>query len=406
MEATWRTWAMATIVSAVVAESALAGAVLTINEDASLDLGLRVQALGISTKKERDSDGKFEDDTDFRLRRGRLRLKASVTDYATAFIQTEVGGVDGGAGLDMRVIDAWVCVKPHELCQIVAGENMVPASRQNLTSSGALMAGDRPGMNYKTLTWGTRSVYGFATATYIDSDAGLRGDVDVRDLGVTLFGHHSVVDKAHVKYYAGGYDGVQRADTDEIRIAGRVQVNVGDPESKYFNFSTYLGGKTTVGLGASIDHQPKVAGSIDVGLVDYTFYAVDLFGEAPVGPGFLTVEGAYESLDLGGARQLDHDGDVATAPRDATRAEGDGFYVQAGYLIDKFQPWALFEQWTSDAEGDKGSYEAYRVGLTYFIRGQNANLKIGYERMKAASDIATSTEDTIDSFLVGAYVTY
>ena len=98
MEATWRTWAMATIVSAVVAESALAGAVLTINEDASLDLGLRVQALGISTKKERDSDGKFEDDTDFRLRRGRLRLKAGHHEGSSGlFLLDDEGHVRVGA---------------------------------------------------------------------------------------------------------------------------------------------------------------------------------------------------------------------------------------------------------------------------------------------------------------------
>lgn len=400
------TWIAVLVAAVCLVHTAWGGAAIEIDEDSNINLGFRVQSLAIVTDKDTDGDGQFESDTDFKVRRGRLRLAANVTEWVSAFMQTDIGSGVGGAGLDWRLIDAWIELKPTGTLSVYAGQHMAPASRENLTSSGAMMTMDRPGMNYKTLTWGTRSVTAFANNTLGDADAGLRGDVDVRDTGITLFGRKSLSDSLHVKCYLGGYDGIQQTAADEPRLSGRIQVNCFDAEPGYFNSATYLGKKKTVGIGASFDSQSQVAASEDQGDVDYQFYTVDAFAELPVGPGSLTVEGAVESLDLDDATALDHDGDPETAPRDATRAQGDGFYVQAGYLVDKWQPWVEFEQWNSDAADDTGSYDLYRVGMSYFIKGHNANLKAGFERAKAESTFSGTDEDTIDSFVVGCYVTY
>jgi len=395
-----------TVIAIVIAGKAMAGALVKIDDDASLDIGFRIQTLGIVTEKDIDGDGNFESDTDFKVRRGRLRLKATITEYVTGFMQTEIGSGTEGSGLDWRLIDAWISLKPHRLCTLFAGQHMAPASRQNLTSSGALMTMDRPGMNYKTLTWGTRSVTAFANNTFADADAGLRGEVDVRDTGATLFGSGSATDSIHFKYYAGAYDGMQITEADEPRLAGRVQVNLFDAEPGYFNSSTYLGKKKTIGVGASFDTQPRVANSADKGEIDYTFYTADVFTDIPFGPGHVTVEAAYQSLDLDDATELDHDNDPLTDARDVTGSQGNGFYVQTGYFINNWQPWMEYEHWNSDSPLDKGTYDMYRAGLSYFIKGHNANIKAGFERLESAAPIGSTTEDTIDSFVLGCYVTY
>jgi hypothetical protein len=283
---------------------------------------------------------------------------------------------------------------------------MAPATRQNVTSSAALMAMDRPGINYKTLTWGTRSTMAFSTRSYGQTDAGLRGDVAVRDEGVTLFGKTSFSDALHGKCYLGVYDGVQETTADDARVTARVQVNVFDSEPKYFNSSTYLGKKKTVGIGASWDAQPSVATDEELGDIDYSFYTLDVFAELALGPGSLTLEGAYEVLDLEDATALDSDGDESTDAYDATRSQGEGAYVQAGFFVDPWQVWGGYEQWDSDAEDRTGSYDAYRVGLSYYVKGHSANIKLGYERLLADVPISGTEEDTVDTVVLGVYLNY
>ena len=118
-------------------------------------------------------------------------------------------------------------------------------------------------------------------------------------------------------------------------------------------------------------------------------------------------EAGYTDLDLDGATQLDSKGTGLVADaKDATQSEGDGYYVQAGYYIDKMQPWVEYETWDASAATGKGSYDAYRVGFSYFFAGHNANLKVGYEKMEADALIGSSSEDSIDTFAAGIYITY
>ena len=395
-----------TLAGLVAVNSAWAGASIEIDEESKLDIGFRVQPVVVITETDLDGDGSFESETDFRLRRGRLRLKGVITDDVTAFLQTDIGSGPGDSGLDWRVIDAWVSYKLCPAATVFAGENMAPASRQNLTSSGALMAIDRPGINYKTLTWGTRSVYAFANRTFGDSDAGFRGEVDVRDLGVTIFAAHSVNKNCHYKFYVGGYDGIQESDEDTLRYTGRFQLNLFDAEPDYFNNSAYLGKKKTVGIGASVDAQKDVAVDSDKGNIDYAFNTVDVFADLPCGAGTFTFEAALEELDLDDAASIDRDGDPETPGVNCLQSQGDGYYVQAGYLVNNCQPWVGYESWDSDADGDVGSYDLYRVGLSYFFKGHNANVKIGLEELRSDANIGTTTEDKIRSVVAGLYVTY
>ena len=386
-----------------------------ISEDTGITLGFRLQTFYLHNDDDVVSPS---DENEFLVRRARLRLKGDITKYFSAFLQTEFAndnlrdpnqiGLSGGG---VRLIDAFVTVKPWEFFQINAGELMSPASRQNTTSSGAMMAWDRTLQNNKTLTWGTRSVGSLQTRTLGFTNAGLKGDVDVRDLGVTLFGFYPFSDLVSGKYYVGVYQGSDQTFEDKKRFTGRLQVNLFDSEPGYYNNATYFGKKKTIAIGAAYDMQDDVARDVTGAGVDYRWYSIDAFAEYPLGPGSFTLEGAYNDLDLDGAGVLvsnfGQPNQASLSATSAKQAEGDGFYVETGYFIPAlgglpggWQPWFLYEKW--DAGLEAGSYDAYRAGLTYVFKGHNANVKFGYEKIDPEGEGLPD----IDTFGVGVFMNY
>ncbi len=383
------------------AGTALAGANIPINDNASLNLGYRVQALLINTDANLDNEGGLDTYRYFKVRRGRLRLGAKVGDRMTAFLQTDA------SNKDVQLIDAFINFKVSPWLQFIMGRNMAPASRQNLTSSGALMAIDRPGLAYKSLTWGMRALNRFSNTTASGTAAGgVTGSPDaVRDNGLTIFGSNAL-GGGGLKYYVGMYNGIQAGVDDKDRFTFRAQYNLWDAEAAYFQSSTYLGKKKTLALGVSYDTQKEVAANtfeVDKPYADYTYTTVDVFLELPSSNGnALTVEAAWMNLDMNDTG-------------DFMNTQGSGFYGQAGYYLNSgWQPWVCYETFDSDAIADAdgkktGKFTQFRVGLTYFLEGQHANIKLGYESYKADQPFAasaTETADTINTITLGFYTTY
>ena len=398
-------WIYVFVVSLMSTSQLYAGATLQVGEEGKIDLGFRLQTLAIGSNSD---DVTRRDQLDYKVRRARLRVRGDVNSWLGMFIQTEFGEDATAGSADARIIDAYIHLNPNPLIQIFAGENMAPALRQNLTSSGALMAMDRPAINYKSLNWGTRAVGRFANSSLGNTDAGLDGAVDVRDMGVTLFGSSSWNDEVHYKYYLGTYDGADSAARE--RFTGRIQVNFGDAESGYYNSSTYFGGKDTIGIGISYDFQSRVAKEETTSRdLDYALYSIDAFAEKAIGPGALTCEAAYINLDLdNGQRLTDQTGTLLNAAATTTTArqsEGDGYYFQAGYTYGQWQPWVGFETWDSKSAGNNGGFESFRVGVTRLIDGHHANIKLGYERLRTAQPYS-GNEDVMDCVVAGLYITY
>ncbi len=375
------------------------GVKLKISDDTKIDLGFRVQTLFRATDNEGGDTG--DNAQDFIVRRGRLRLGGDVTKWVSFFLQTDASG-DSGSGFDMRLIDAYVALNLHPLANIYMGENMAPAGRQITTSSGGLMAMDRTNITNYNLTWGLNGRIQFNTDNYPNGNLPLSGEVNVRDLGATLFGSHSFTDTVHIKYYAGIYDGIQDAGGDKERYTGRVQMNFLDPEPGYYNLSTYLGEKKTIGVGVAYDTQNDIAEDAVKGKIDYRWWSADAFADLPLGPGSVTAEVGYHDLDLDDATQLMVNGTV----RNAKMTQGDGWYAEAGYFIKNWniQPWAAYAVWNADDDG--GSFYDWQIGLTYFFKGHNANIKAGYEYLKSKENMGASNEDKINTFLLGFYVTF
>ena len=373
-----------------------------------VDLGGRLQYLTLF------NDGSFDNDVEYKVRRARIRLGITPHPWWKMFLQTEFSDDNINSGGDVRMIDAFITFKPRDWFQLIGGERMAPASRQNLTSSGALMTVDRPGSNNYTLTWGLRGQTQFNNSPVPGTRGGSVGDVSVRDLGVTLFGSTSTSDSLHFKYYAGVSDGSTERTSDEERFTARAQVNIGDAEPGYYGLSTYLGKKRTLGFGAAYDTQSDFAAdtvNVDadgqgqvVGSLDYTYWTIDAFAEQPIGPGTVTFEAAYSDLDLDDpqGRLGSSGGNALSGGVNADQTQGSGYYAQTGYYINKWQPWFLYEDWDADGNNDAGDWSAYRVGLSYFFAGHNANVKVGYEN----TDNKTPGANDIQTFVLGAYITF
>ncbi len=387
------------VVSMALPVAAHAGAKLQLTEDSYIDVGFQLQGFYFNTQRNIDEDAELETANDFSLRRGRVRMKSEITKYVDTFFQTEVAST--GNALDVRMLDAWMRLKPHPWVSLYIGQLLAPANRQGLSSPRGAMTIDRPSLSSRSLTWGARARPGFTLNRYADGDSGLRGKAGSRDLGAILFGSVPLAEIVHVNYWLSVFDGVQNAGEDHLRYTARLQVNIFDREPRYNMISTYLGDKRTVAIGASVDLQNAVDIEDATGRqVDYRHYSVDVFVEHPLGPGFVTAEGALSLLDLGDA------GELRTAGGVANQAAGKGFFTQLGYRIAAFQPWAGVEAWESDADDGRGSFWATKIGMNYLIKEHHARIVAGYELFRSDRKISASTDNAIGTFTAAMFVYY
>ncbi len=356
-----------------------------------------------------DSELISERDThDMRLRRGRLNFKGSMDEWIRFGIQTEMGEEPASSTSDARIIDAFIHLKPNTQTQLFIGQFMPPATRQGVTRAGALMTIDRPGVIYKSLTWGTRAPARFSTLNMNTTDAGVRGTVDVRDIGLMLMGTDEHDHGFHYKYYVGFLEGARSAQSERILLRG--QLNWGDAEPDLFQNATYFGTKDTLSIGISVDQQTKVAVEQDTeDDVDYLMTSVDLFAEKPIGNMSISAEAAYIKLDLDDAGILvDPISNDPLNNNPATNAQGSGFYFQSGLTIGRWQPWIGYEQWQSDGENNIGSYSGFRIGATYQLWQHKANVKFGYEQIDADQPFSNSLGETTElgTFAAGIFITF
>jgi hypothetical protein len=275
---------------------AAAGVEFKLSDNTKVDLGFSLQTLGRLTDfrnpNSNDADGGF----DFLLRRGLLRAGGEAGDYIKFFLQSEAeAATDNDPGV--RISDATINLHYREVAQLIMGLQKPPSYRSILTSDDALMAIDRPGITGYNLTWGLRGLVEFNTTTLRNTNSGIHGPYQDRDLGATFFGTYSFSDLLHLKYYAGIYRGIQKSDdsSDRPRLTARLQLNLFDPEPDYDNLGTYLGTKKTIAIGYSNDTQHNVVTNLknDSGVNYTSFNEFDLFIDWPAGPGSITFEGSY-----------------------------------------------------------------------------------------------------------------
>jgi hypothetical protein len=336
-----------------------AAAVLEINDQSKMEIGIWAQGWYQAVDDAAPNDGSLHD---FMARRAYLSVKGEVSPYFEFFthVATDRLGQDGldnsslGLGSGAAFRDLWITLKLHDALKVQIGRMYVPLTRSfGTTSTKALLTTDLP-----FLQGGVRGT------TFFTNKVG-------RDDGITLWGNPL---DGLIQYRFMVAEGLeeQRNPDDRLRYAGRVALNLAEPEEAWFNQGTYLGKKKILSLGLGYDTQRNLTLNGVAG-EENRVWTVDAFLDRPVGAGAVTIEAAY--IDIQNSTQT-HNFSALVAGDDAANA-----YVQAGYLLPgktgpgRFQPYARYE--TIDVT-TKSATDFITVGSNYYIHGHDGKISVDY----------------------------
>ncbi len=287
------------------------------------------------------------------LRRTRFNIAGKVANGVYFYWQTEnanLGKSPKALGSGFQTLDATVEWRLDKTFNIQAGLIYVPDSREALKSS--------------------TSQYLLDTSAYATlATAAMQGSSN-RDTG---FGVRGFLVDDHLEYRVLALQGVRDASSKYgFRYLGRLSYNFFDKEMYTAGFtsiaSSYNGTKSKIlAIGTAYDFQR-----------DFELYTADIFWSIPFKTGRLEGQVWYQSID-GGAL-------VTALPKQNTATAEAGWYFEAL----KTAAWGRYErrQYSTTATKDE---KRYWGGLTYYVFGNNLNLKAGYQRLVPA--VGTATND-------------
>jgi hypothetical protein len=298
------------------------------------------------------------------VRRTRILLGATLfknlevfidTDYADLFKGTQDTGLKNTPG--MNVQDAFGTFKAiGDALKFDFGYMLPPSTHNAVQGAGTLYSWDYFSNSFKN------------SAVFNSS-----GNPVGRDAGVQVRG--LLLDN-HLEYRVGIFQGRRNSVATDgamppvatkvgarnmFRVAGRVQVNVLDPETGFFYAGTYLGAKKVLSFGATYDFQDS-----------YKHFGGDALLDMPVGPGVLTAQ----------VNVVHYDGDdfIPALPKQTA------FMGEVGYLFDdaNLSPIARFEHAAFSPPGGAASSKEDRFGggLGFWPYGHAFNLKAFVMRVK------------------------
>lgn len=361
------------------AGQANAGAVIKINDEASVSLGAGMR-FSFSSVEDAAPSG-TERSSDFDLNNLRIFTSGRISKHIGATVNLE-GTSDGN---DTRILDAYAQFEFNDYFNIWFGRHLPPSDRANLAGPFYTYSWDFPG---------TVSQYpSFAIG---------------RDDGVTIWGKPM---DGKLTYAFGAFEGANRAaglsnEEDKLLFAGRVAYAFLDPEPApaYYTASTYYGAKDIFTVGLAFMQQSDGVGTSAL-KDDYLAYSVDvLFEKSLAGAGVVTAEGAYYNYDTGNVVD-------ATPAQCATaslfnncggKVEGTAYMLGGAYLIPgdvgigRFQPFVRYQKFEPD---NAAATKVMDLGVNYVIKGHDARITGMYSRTEVGA------VDT-DKFVVGVQLQY
>ncbi len=277
------------------------------------------------------------------------------TDYPNLFKAAPVGPgmlVVAKATPGMNIQDVFMTYKPMaDLVKVDVGYMLPPLSHNAIQGAGTLYGWDYFAYTFQHSTAG----YGGVVNAF-GSSANPIG----RDLGVQLRG--LVVD-GHIEYRAGLFQGLRHdatmtgvASQNFFRFAGRLQVNLFDPEPGFFYAGTYFGAKKILSIGGSFDLQGA-----------YRYFAADVIADLPLGPGVLTAQ-------LNAAHWTGGTFVPALVPQTAVVGE-------VGYNITAVQISPIVRVEELVISGPVANENRFAVGAAFWPYLHNSNLKLFYTRI-------------------------
>ena len=301
---------------------------------------------------DRNGDGNWDDSlNDFMIRRTYLSIKGTVSSDLSFFVhyagdrigQEGLNNPSMGLGSGLALRGAWVTYKilGNDL-MVQVGRMYIPFTRNyGTTSTKTLLTTD--------LDWGQG---GLRSGIFYPSKVG-------RDDSVTLWGN-ILQDKLQYRLMVGeGAESQTVNPDDELRFAGRLSLNLFDPETAWFNKGTYLGKKKILAIGGGFDFQQDlVIGGVKH---NYEAYTGDVHLDLPMGDVAVTAEAAYITIKNA----------VNSVTWTDLKSGGNGDIVtaKAGVLfLNKIQPFGHIEIVMPDADQTEDT-TIYGFGCNYYIKG-------------------------------------
>ncbi|MEO5656986.1 MAG: porin [Nitrospiria bacterium] len=319
-----------------------AGGTIKIDDDRSISVGVGLRT-SFNAIEGQAPDGTSRS-KDFALDSARLFVSGQMLRSVSFEFNTEIGD-DAGAGIgggDVEIMDAVLKFAVNDYFNVWAGRFLPPSDRSNLSGPYYLNSWDFPFVqNYPNLAVG-------------------------RDNGAAIWGQ---INKGQFKYQVGAFEGLGDIaagpnQSDSLLYAGRLVLNLWDPEPGYYNSSTYYGDMKVLAFGLTAMAQSDAVGTAATP-GDFSGWSLDVLAESELGgAGVGTIEGAYYDYDT--------DNIAASIP------QGNGYFLLVSYLLPqkmgagKLQPIVRYQSF----ETDPANVEHTRMdfGLNYIISGHNARI--------------------------------
>jgi hypothetical protein len=288
-------------------------------------------------------------DTDF----ANLFLAQNVTTTDAMGMMVTNSGVKNTPGMNIQ--DAFITFKAMgDMVKIDAGYMLPPLAHNAVQGATTLYSWD-----YFFYTFRTGAMAPFNNSA---SPVG-------RDAGVQLRG---LVADNRLEYRLGLFQGLRapQTATDSVsrnffRVAGRLQLNLMDPETGFFYAGTYLGTKKVVSVGASFDFDDTSDTTA------YKYFAGDVLVDLPLGPaGVLTAQVNVAYWNGG-----------TTVP--AVTPKAIAVMGEAGFLIGGVGLSPIIHAERLFIDGDNNDDMYLGGGLAWWPYGHNSNLKAFYTYRKA-----------------------
>ncbi len=333
---------------------ALAGAKIEIGEDSYLTVGMGLRTSYTSAEDAAPSDNDYSNDFD--LENWRLYMGGQILPHVFFEFNADY---DGGTENDLQVLDGIIKFEFNDLFNIWAGRFLPPSDRSNLSGPFYLNTFDFPFVQQ-----------------YPNIFAG-------RDEGAAIWGQ---VGEGAFKWQFGAFEGIEEAsnDSDNLLFAGRLVLNLWDPEPGYYNASTYYGEKDVLAIGLVGQYQQDAVGTGPSNQGDFEGWNIDFLMEKKLDLGVVSLEGAYYDYDR------DDFGSVTN--------EGTGWFALASILLPpevgpdgwkgKFQPFVRYQEFDPELSGED-DHERLEFGIGYVLRGHNARITATYSQDDAGSNSST-----------------
>jgi hypothetical protein len=312
---------------------------------------------GTLTQVQYEAAGNFaEHDTaqNFFLRRTMLLLGGTILHDLEYFIDTDFvdllkaagdQSTKNGPGISLK--DVFITYAGFgDVFKVDAGLMLPPLSHSALQGAPFLY-----GLDFFLNTYRHQNVFGTAANSF------------GRDAGLQLRG---LVFGSHLEYRAGVFQGKRQAPEgthpgarNPFRVAGRVQINLLDPETGYFYRGTYLGEKRLASIGGSFDVQPSDDGT-------YRAFAADAIWDIEG----ITGQFNYVFRDGGGL--------VALPKQSAVSAE-------AGYLVRFLRSSFIVRGERRWGPGPAIDETDFGGGIAFWAFNHTSNFKAFYLRGKRSA---------------------